>query len=342
LIAAFDSVVIVGKIPKATMNTTTKPPSLQTQLNLAEPKSAVDSIYLPDTDCVIESHVPLADLTSFRVGGPAQWYVTPRNGEQIQASVQWGQHHQLPITFLGAGSNLLVSDQGVPGLVISTKYLRESHYDDETGRIKVQAGEPIARLAWKAAKRGWRGLEWGVGIPGTVGGAVVMNAGAHRSCLADILVSTTVLTPQGELLELTPEDLDFSYRTSNLQGSDRLVIAATFQLEPGFDKDAVRGDTTRHLHQRRNSQPYHLPSCGSVFRNPESYAAGWLIEQVGLKGYQIGDAQVAQRHANFILNRGNATATDIFRLICHVQGQVEENWSIQLHPEVKLLGEFSP
>lgn len=323
------------------MKLTTQPPSPHTQLNLQPALSDPQPIHLSGTDCIIHPQVPLADLTSFRVGGPAQWYVTPGTHQELQASVQWAQQQELPITFLGAGSNLLISDQGVPGLVIGMKYLRESHFDDQTGRITAQAGEPIARLAWKAAKRGWRGLEWGVGIPGTVGGAVVMNAGAHRSCLADILVSTTVLTPSGELVELTPKDLDFSYRTSNLQGSGQLVIAATLQLDPGYKKETVRADTTRNMNQRSSSQPYHLPSCGSVFRNPESYAAGWLIEQMGLKGYRIGDAQVAERHANFILNLGNATATDIFRLICYVQAQVEENWSIQLHPEVKLLGEFT-
>jgi UDP-N-acetylmuramate dehydrogenase len=246
----------------------------------------------------------------------------------------------LPLTLLGAGSNLLVSDRGLLGLVICTRHLRQTQFDPETGRVTAGAGEPIARLAWQAAERGWQGLEWAVGIPGTVGGAVVMNAGAHKSCTADILVSAQTLSPNGRIEQLTPQDLGFSYRTSILQGSTRLVTQATFQLKPGADPKQVLGETSGHLEQRRHSQPYHLPSCGSVFRNPESHPAAWLIEQIGLKGYKIGGAQVAERHANFILNCGGAKASDIFQIIRHVQQQVEYHWSLRLEPEVRILGEF--
>ncbi|NEP61554.1 MAG: FAD-binding protein, partial [Symploca sp. SIO2G7] len=146
-------------------------------------------LYLPGTYCPLQSQVPLASLTSFRVGGPAEWYVAPRSLEDLQASFEWANHQKLPMTLLGAGSNLLVSDQGLPGLVICTRYLRHLKFDNETGLVTVGAGEPIARLAWQAAKCGLQGLEWAVGIPGTVGGAVVMNAGAHSSCTADLLVN---------------------------------------------------------------------------------------------------------------------------------------------------------
>ncbi|NER47448.1 MAG: UDP-N-acetylmuramate dehydrogenase [Symploca sp. SIO1B1] len=297
-------------------------------------------LYLPGTYCPLQSQVSLASLTSFRVGGPAEWYVAPRSLEDLQASFEWVNHQKLPMTLLGAGSNLLISDKGLPGLVICTRYLRQMKFDNETGLVTVGAGEPIARLAWQAAKRGWQGLEWAVGIPGTVGGAVVMNAGAHNSCTADLLVNVETISPSGMIERLTPQDLGFSYRTSILQGGNRLVTQATFQLQPGIEPKQVQTKTSQHLKRRHSSQPYHLPSCGSVFRNPDSHAAAWLIEQIGLKGYQIGGAQVAQRHANFILNCGGAKANDIFQVIRHVQQQVEHNWSVWLEPEVRILGEF--
>jgi UDP-N-acetylmuramate dehydrogenase len=295
---------------------------------------------IPGTDCPLRSGAPLASLTSFRVGGPAEWYVAPRRLEDLQASFEWAKSEGLPLTLLGAGSNLLVSDRGLPGLVICTRHLRQTQFDPETGTVTVGAGEPIARLAWQAAERGWQGLEWAVGIPGTVGGAVVMNAGAHKSATADILLHIQTLLPNGSIEQLTPKDLDFSYRTSNLQGSQRLVTQATLQLKPGADPKVVQAATNEHLERRRRSQPYHLPSCGSVFRNPESHAAAWLIEQIGLKGYKIGGAQVAERHANFILNCGGAKASDIFQIIRHVQQQVESHWALCLEPEVRILGEF--
>lgn len=297
-------------------------------------------IPLPGTSCFIKPQASLASLTSFRVGGPAELYVAPRSLEDLQASFAWAQEHGVPVTLLGAGTNLLVSDRGLPGLVICTRHLRHTDFDCETGQVTAGAGEPIARLAWQAAERGWQGLEWAVGIPGTVGGAVVMNAGAHAACAADLLVNTHVIAISGDSKLLTPQDLSYQYRTSALQGSDRFVTRATFQLQPGADPKVVTATTSAHLEQRRTTQPYHLPSCGSVFRNPDTYKAGWLIEQTGLKGHQIGGAQVAQRHANFILNCGGATATDIFQLIRHVQDKVEQHWQFLLEPEVKMLGEF--
>ncbi|MGC9524831.1 MAG: UDP-N-acetylmuramate dehydrogenase [Limnospira sp.] len=297
-------------------------------------------VALLGNDCLIQSQVSLASLTSFRVGGPAEWYAAPRSLDQLRACLEWANSEVLPVTLLGGGSNLLVSDRGLRGLVIGTRHLRQVHFDRETGRLTVGSGTSLPRLAWKAARMGWRGLEWAVGIPGTVGGAVVMNAGAHRSCTADILVSANVLDRGGKLNVLTPDQLHYRYRTSNLQGGDRLVTQATFQLQPGADPGQVMAETAEHFRRRRLSQPYHLPSCGSVFRNPGPKAAGWLIEQTGLKGYQIGGAQVAERHANFILNCGGATASDIFTLIHHVQERVEHRWSFLLEPEVKILGEF--
>ncbi len=295
----------------------------------------------PSSEPIIYSNVSLASHTSYRVGGQAQWYAAPKDFEQLQETFEWFQKQDIPLMLLGAGSNLLISDRGIEGLVLSTRYLRHRRFDETTGQVTVAAGQPIVSVAWQAAKRGWSGLEWAVGIPGTVGGAVVMNAGAHNQCTADSLVSAVVVSPDGKVETLTPEDLNYSYRTSALQGGKRLVIEATFQLQPGFTREEITAKTQENLWKRKSSQPYDKPSCGSVFRNPSPYAAGWLIEQLGLKGYRVGDAEVSQRHANFILNCGQAKAQDIFRLINHVQEKVQSHWSLLLEPEVKILGEFS-
>lgn len=310
--------------------------------------SQIQTIPLPGTDGLLKANVPLATLTSFRVGGPAEWYVAPRCLEELQASLEWAKVQGLVTTVLGAGSNLLISDCGLPGLVISTRHLRHSRFDHTTGRLTVGAGEPLPRLAWQLADLGWQGFEWAVGIPGTVGGAVVMNAGAHGDSIADILVEAQVLLPTGQIEILTPQALNYRYRTSALQSScstekaalHQLVTQATFQLKLGANPAEVLAATSHHKHQRLTTQPYDMPSCGSVFRNPEAYKAGWLIEQTGLKGHQIGGAQVAQRHANFILNCGGATASDIFQLIRFVQQQVQQRWSLLLETEVKMMGEF--
>ncbi len=314
--------------------------TLSSESQTKDKRRVYSPISLPGSSKQIQSQVSLAPLTSFRVGGPAEWYIAPSTTTELEASFDWANSEGMPITLLGAGSNLLVSDCGLPGLVIGTRHLRHVHFDVETGRLTAGAGESIPRLAWLAAKRGWQGLEWAVGIPGTVGGAVVMNAGAHTSSTDKILVNASVLSSNGTLELLSPQALGYRYRTSGLQGGNRLVTQATFQLQPGFEKAVVMATTTKHLNDRRTNQPYHLPSCGSVFRNPGPKTAGWLIEQTGLKGYQIGGAQVAVRHANFILNCGWATASDIFELICYVQQQVERQWSLLLEPEVKILGEF--
>ncbi|MEM9924102.1 MAG: UDP-N-acetylmuramate dehydrogenase [Cyanobacteria bacterium P01_D01_bin.50] len=297
-------------------------------------------IPLKDTECIVKPKVSLSSYTSYRVGGPAEWYVAPRSLESLEASVEYAKEHDLSITVLGAGSNLLIGDDGIPGLVIATRHMRHANFDSETGMVTFAAGESIPALAWAAAERGWEGFEWAVGIPGTIGGAVVMNAGAHNSCIADILVSVEVLTTEGTLQTLSGEQLNYSYRTSVLQGSKLIVTQATLQLQPGADPAEVTARTKQHKKHRLATQPYHLPSCGSVFRNPKPHSAGRLIEETGLKGFKIGQAQVAQLHANFIVNCGGATANDIFNLIRHVQHQVQDRWSIKLHPEVKMLGEF--
>lgn len=291
-------------------------------------------------DFQIVAQAPLAKLTTLRVGGKAEWLALPKTTDQLKSVLRWARAEQVEATILGAGSNLLVSDHGLPGLIICTRALRQSHFDAATGRVSAAAGEPWSSLAWKAARHGLKGFEWTIGIPGTVGGAVVMNAGAHGSETADILVEAEVASPEGKISILTPEDLGFQYRTSDLQGSDRTVISATFQLCPGHDPDKIKKATASDLKSRRKTQPYHLPNCGSVFRNPIPHSAGRLIQAAGLKGYQIGNAQISTLHANFIVNLGQAKADDVLSLIRTAQAVVKERDDIALETEVKIIGDF--
>jgi UDP-N-acetylmuramate dehydrogenase len=220
------------------------------------------------------------------------------------------------------------------------KHLKNILFDHDRGTVTVDAGVYLPPLARQIAALGWQGFEWAVGVPGSVGGAVVMNAGAHGGCVADTLLETKVVFADGSLQTLTKDDLHFRYRTSNLQTGGKFVTQATFQLRVGADPVAVQEQMDYWYSQRKSSQPYDKPSCGSVFRNPEPQKAAWLIEQLGLKGFQIGGAQVAYRHANFILNCGGAKAIDIYNLIHHVQDQVESKWDLKLEPEVRMLGNF--
>jgi UDP-N-acetylmuramate dehydrogenase len=299
-----------------------------------------DRLYLPSGDCYLEANFSLAELTTYRVGGPAQWFIAPHTIEQLQASVQWASGEGLPITVLGAGSNLLISDCGLTGLVISTRHLRDQTFCEETGIVTVAAGKPLPRLCWQLAKQGWAGLEWAVGIPGTIGGAVVMNAGAHGESISDSIIDALILEPNGALQTLTNTELDYGYRASKLQGQQSIVLSANFALKTHQPIDVVQATTESHLNHRLSTQPYDLPSCGSVFRNPLPKTAGWLIENSGLKGFMIGGAQVAPKHANFIVNVGGAKAADIYALIFYIQQQIEDRWSLRLRPEVKILGNF--
>ncbi len=293
------------------------------------------------TTVEIHSSYALAPLTSWKIGGLAQWYAAPKSVAALEECLAWAERLDESITFIGAGSNLLISDRGLSGLVICTRHLRGIEFDLKTGQVIVAAGEPVARLAMQVAARGWSGLEWAVGIPGTVGGLVVMNAGAQGGCASDRLVNIKTISISGKSETLMPEQLGFKYRTSILQIGDRIVTSATLQLNTGFDPQIITATTSEYLKYRHKVQPYHLPSCGSVFRNPYPHAAAKLIEDTGLKGYKIGDAQVSELHANFILNCGHATSTDVTRLILHVQEQVAKKWSIDLETEVKMLGDFS-
>ena len=297
----------------------------------------------PDSPPELRQGVSLQEFTTWRVGGPAEWFAEPADGAQLVALARWARARQLPLRVIGAGSNLLIADQGLAGLTVCIRRLQGSRVDGESGVVEAEAGEPIPTLARKVARAGLHGLEWAVGIPGTVGGAAVMNAGAQGGCTAEWLDSVLVLDPSGsgESLRLRATDLDFDYRHSRLQQEPLLVLSARFQLEPGHDPAAVSARTSANLHSRTSTQPYQQPSCGSVFRNPEPEKAGRLVESLGLKGTRIGGAEVSPLHANFIVNTGGATAADIDALIKLVQQRVWESTGINLHPEVKRLG-FPP
>jgi UDP-N-acetylmuramate dehydrogenase len=293
-------------------------------------------------NCSIRSAVSLKGLTTWKVGGLAQWYLEPRTLAETRSGLAWASQHGLAVTIIGAGSNLLISDRGLVGLVICTRHLRyvDSQLDNEQQLITADAGRMVASLAWQAARRGWTGMEWAAGIPGTVGGAVVMNAGAHGHSTQEILVTTEVLNLDGSIEILTNQELDYSYRHSNLQDDSRLVLSARFQLQATGNPEEIKANTFRDLEKRHSKQPYDRPSCGSVFRNPTPQHAAALIEGLGLKGYRIGGAEVSTLHANFIINHLDATANDIRDLIYFVQQQVAAAHSIKLEPEVKMLGEF--
>ena len=244
---------------------------------------------------------------------------------------------------IGAGSNLLIADAGLSGLTLCLRRLQGSQLDAELGQVKAMAGEPLPTLARRAARLGLHGLEWAVGIPGTVGGAAAMNAGAQGGSTADCLTAVEVIDQSitdtvKTTTMLSNADLAYDYRHSLLQGSDHLVVAAQFQLEPGHDAKELMRKTSGNLSHRTTTQPYQWPSCGRVFRNPEPEKAGQLIEGLGLKGRRIGGAEVSPVHANFIVNVGDATADDIRGLIDLVQNEVKRMHGITLHPEVKRLG----
>jgi len=293
-----------------------------------------------DPQPLIRTNISLAGLTSMKVGGAAEYFISPRSSTELAESLAWANDRHLPITIIGAGSNLLISDEGLAGLVICTRHLRGIEFDETSGQINAAAGEPVARLAMQIANHGWTGFEWAIGIPGTVGGLVVMNGGAQGGSAADCVVSVQTVTLTGETQIVYPQDLDFSYRTSALQGSQLLVTEATFKFQTGGDPEAIAADTEAKLKARHSTQPYHLPNCGSVFRNPVPQFAAKLIQDAGLKGYQIGNAQVSELHGNFIVNLGNAKAKDIFSLIEHIKQVISDQYGIALETEVKLIGYF--
>ncbi|MDR2591333.1 MAG: UDP-N-acetylmuramate dehydrogenase [Chitinispirillales bacterium] len=287
----------------------------------------------------IAENVRLADKTSYRIGGPARYYVEPRSESGIVEACRFAADNGLPLFVLGNGSNVLISDAGFAGLVVNlSKYFSALSWDKTTAF--VLSGTPLDDLAGEAAERGCAGIECLSGIPGTVGGAVVMNAGAFDADVSKTLRSVRVLKASALMIETIPvKDLNFGYRTSALKGGGDVVLSATFDFTSG---DAAQLKSLRDdiIAKRRAKQPVDSPSCGSVFKRPPDGFAGTLVESCGLKGFRIGLAEVSEKHANFIINTGSAKAEDVRALIRHVQQAVFEKHGVLLEPEVIFLGEF--
>ncbi|MGF9908395.1 UDP-N-acetylmuramate dehydrogenase [Brevibacillus porteri] len=280
---------------------------------------------------------PLANHTTWRIGGPADLLIQPKDKASLQKAFQILHRHEIPWSVIGRGSNLLVRDRGIRGAVLKVAE-GLSHCEFRGEEVCVGAGYSMIRLAVETGKMGLTGMEFAGGIPGTVGGAVYMNAGAHGSDLSRILIDAEILFETGESKVLSNEELSFSYRTSLLQKQKGIVLEARFQLRTG-DREEIAATLAANKERRRNTQPLQMPCAGSVFRNPPNDHAGRLIEAAGLKGYQVGGAQVSEKHSNFIVNCGGATAADVLTLIDHVRSTILEKNGIDLHPEVLVVGE---
>lgn len=281
---------------------------------------------------------PMSKHTTFRVGGPADYFVMPKNTEEVQKVVALCQRNAMPYYVLGNGSNLLVSDTGYRGVIVQI-YKEMNQIQVEGTTIRVQAGALLSKIGSAALEAGLTGFEFASGIPGTVGGAVVMNAGAYGGETKDILKSATVLTPDGAVLTLYNEALELGYRTSVIAKKDYVVLEAEYELQTG-DRETIRARMDELKVQRVTKQPLEFPSAGSTFKRPEGYFAGKLIQDAGLRGFTVGGAQVSEKHCGFVINKGNATAADIRALIQQVSDRVMQEFGVRLEPEVKMLGEF--
>lgn len=279
----------------------------------------------------------MSNHTTFRVGGPAEYYVCPGR-TQVAEIIALCKTYGIPWLVIGNGSNLLVGDKGIFGLVIELG--REaSQVAVEGCVIKAEAGALLSVVARNAAEHGLAGMEFASGIPGTIGGAVVMNAGAYGGEMKQIVKKASVLTVEGEEVELSLEELDFGYRHSCILENHAIVLDTELVLEKG-DPGSIRERMIELRSQRSEKQPLEYPSAGSTFKRPEGYFAGKLIQDAGLRGYRVGDAQVSEKHCGFVINRGEATAAQIRQLISDVQDKVEAQFGVRLETEVRFLGEF--
>jgi UDP-N-acetylmuramate dehydrogenase len=286
----------------------------------------------------IRESVPLAPLTSFRVGGPARYFCQADTLTQLRAALDFIAERDLPFFVLGKGSNVLVADDGYPGMVLALgRDFMKAHFD---GVLVVCGGAyRLPVLAREAARRSCAGLEWAVGIPGTVGGAVAVNAGAHGSDMANAVTRVTLLRPNGQLEMITREKAGFVYRGSNIKGQG-IVLEAELRLLPGA-RDDIEAKMAEYFEIRKRTQPVGQRTAGSVFKNPPGEYAARLIQRCGLKGARVGGAMVSHKHANFIVNTGYATARDIVMLIRKIQEEVKEKTGVELETEIDLVGDFS-
>ena len=280
---------------------------------------------------------PMSCHTSFRTGGPADWFIIPDTPEELAAVISVCRRLDASWCVIGNGTNLLAGDLGYRGAIISMERFQKLEICGN--RVSAGAGLLLSRLANGACKEGLAGMEFAAGIPGTVGGAVVMNAGAYGGEISRILESVTVLDEGGRLSKRQAEELELGYRTSRFQRTGEIVLEAEFLLVPGA-QDEIRARMEELAKRRKEKQPLEYPSAGSTFKRPEGYFAGQLIEKAGLKGFCLGGAAVSEKHAGFVINKENATSADILALCEEVRRRVKENSGQDLELEVRLLGEF--
>lgn len=279
---------------------------------------------------------PLSEHTTFKIGGPAALYVMPDDFAEVAEVLSACRMEGVPWFVLGAGSDLLVSDDGYPGVIVAlAEDLLGVGVEGHT--ISCQAGVPLREASEMACELGLTGLEFACGIPGTVGGACYMNAGAYDGSVADVLESVRVIDAEGSSRELGVDELDLGYRTSRIASEGMVVLGATFRLRRA-DPSAIRERMDELTRRREEKQPLDVPSAGSTFKRPEGHFAGKLISDAGLMGYRVGGAQVSTKHAGFVVNVGGATAADVRAVIAHVQDEVERQLGVRLEPEVRLLG----
>ena len=281
---------------------------------------------------------PMKNHTTFRIGGPAACFVRPQDAGQVERILHICRENEVPWFILGNGSNLLVSDRGFDGVIIQI-YRNMSRIQVSGHHMTVQAGALLSAVAKQALREGLSGLEFASGIPGTVGGAVVMNAGAYGGEMKDVVESVTVLDEEGAVRKLAREELQMGYRTSLVKKKGYTVLEAVLKLNDG-DPAAISARMEELKEQRVSKQPLEYPSAGSTFKRPEGYFAGKLIMDSGLRGFRVGGAQISEKHCGFVINAGGATAADVDALIRHISEKVKEHAGVTLEPEVKRLGEF--
>lgn len=279
---------------------------------------------------------PMSKHTTFRIGGPAQLFVTPQTTEELGQVVLSCNAYKIPFFMLGHGSNLLVSDDGMQGVVIQL-YRNFSDFSIEGTMVRAQAGVMLHMLGNAVRDAGLTGFEFAAGIPGTLGGAIMMNAGAYGGEMKDIVAKVQLMDANGNLLEKTGEEMEFGYRHSIVEEKGYIVLGATLALQQG-DKEAVAAKMEELATARKTKQPLEFPSAGSTFKRPEGYFAGKLIMDAGLQGYSVGGAQVSEKHCGFVINKGGATAADVMQLIQDIRQTVYDKFQVQLEPEIKLIG----
>lgn len=281
---------------------------------------------------------PMSAHTTFRIGGPADYFAMPSSAEEIRRIVSLCIEQEVPYYIIGNGSNLLVGDKGFRGVIIQIfKNMRDIRTEGET--VTAQAGALLSKVAAAAYDAGLTGFEFASGIPGTLGGAVRMNAGAYGGEMSQVLKSADVLTTEGEVLTIPVEEMKMGYRTSIVSRMDYVVLGAQLVLSRGSKED-IRAKMDELKEKRVSKQPLEFGSAGSTFKRPEGYFAGKLIEDAGLRGFRIGNAQVSEKHCGFVINRGGATAAEVEELMDHIIRRVEETSGVRLQPEVKKIGEF--